>query len=396
MRVNAPASGERTGMSNAGIELGDRHNFGRAVEVLDDRWIRKPRGVFLERLFLGDSALRSRMGRIFEARSQPSPLCIIPCLEFSGADPYEEGIVERLVLEDFDGTASPSDLSAIGSVCGLLVWFGMGDMHQQNIMIGTDRRSGGFRMAPVDIECALESISTPRDAMLTPGLLPLDHCGLWEILRLIDDRSGIGLEGVACVLEGFLACARILCEHRSELETRLVRELEIDRARFRIVPRDTRIYSRIDLDDDEVPLFDCEREQLARGDIPYYYCYLDREGLYYLSEEGERASFIVNGQRGVSYPEVRRIRDGRLEHPPCDERSMLARGASDLVALLLRVTDSDSGEEVASSGSTTIDLVRGTIRTIDSTGAEVRTDTPGPRRAAGAPGRALPRGRSPR
>ena len=195
--------------SHSSIALGDCHNFGKSVRKAGQGLLHKPRPVYLERLFLGTIDFRSKVNEVFDRQGLPSPFAWLPELVFGGADLYEEGYVEEIELNEPDGDLPDSDFEGIGCVIALLVWFGLGALHCQNILSGRSTVNGQFIFTPIDIECALERIGLPSDALLLPGKIRDDFCGLWPLFTVAAQAGSFAHSSAAAIAHGFYYTMRI-------------------------------------------------------------------------------------------------------------------------------------------------------------------------------------------
>ncbi|MEQ1920175.1 MAG: hypothetical protein ABL955_13355, partial [Elusimicrobiota bacterium] len=145
---------------------GDAHNFGRRVSVGPSGRVEKPRCIEWERLFLGDSRLRFELVRLFRTNATPDPFELFPTLSFArDAEMDFSGTVERLAWRPAFPPLTEPLASRIGAVIGLASWFGMGDLHRQNVAFGT-LDDGHPVCAPLDIECLLVDHQLPAQSRL--------------------------------------------------------------------------------------------------------------------------------------------------------------------------------------------------------------------------------------
>lgn len=312
--------------------LGDRHNCGQSVRFVSRGTLHKPRPVYLERLFLAECDFRSSVNQIFDIEGEASPFSWLPKLSFGGADLYEGGLVEEIKVREIDGRLSSSDFEGIGCVVALFVWFGIGDLHSQNIMTGRAPASGQFIFTPVDIECGLEKLIRPSDALFTPGKLQKNFCGLWPILHSDAQAGAPKTTCAAAMVHGFYCTMRILHNNKELIDKTFLESVDLAKARVRVIPRDTKTYSRRIESGCFCRLFECEIEQLLRGDIPYYYKYMDSGDVYYMSAGGHKRAKIHNHQWGISYPEYRNISQTCVETHASHE-IMLHDGVCELLRL---------------------------------------------------------------
>lgn len=321
--------------------LGDTHNFGKSVRRLDDSWIFKPRPLFLEKLFLSSNEFTKDIEKFFEENLVQSPFAVLPQLQFGANDIYQEGTVEVLKLEPFKGRIEFSDFESVGAVVATCVWFGLGDLHCDNLLVGNLKKEKRFVFTPVDIECAFENLRSPSEAFLVPGLLPKEFSGLWPFLKACQKAKTLNLKNITALVLGYYRAIEIFEKYRKQIESKLISSIDLARARVRVVPRDTKIYRSYFNSD--VDLFDCEKEQLKRSEIPYYFKYLNSSQIYYHGEVGEKRALIQNHQKGVSYPEIRLFSKDSIEEQS-GSASIAKVGAIEILQLVAQFLE-DVGSE---------------------------------------------------
>ncbi|MGK5082406.1 hypothetical protein WDW37_03795 [Bdellovibrionota bacterium FG-1] len=152
---------------NAGRLLGDPHNFGRRVRELDDGTLEKPRTIGWEWLFLSkESPLRIFLSDVFSRNSTGCPFDLFEDVEFFSSDPgLAQGRVERIHWDPGRFELSSLVCQQVGSVIALISWFGIGDIHAQNMALGTSK-SGGPICMPLDIECIFDDYQLPSQTFL--------------------------------------------------------------------------------------------------------------------------------------------------------------------------------------------------------------------------------------
>lgn len=265
----------RTINDPASPPLGDAHNFGRRVSVGPSGRIEKPRCIEWERLFLGDSLLRSELVRLFRSNDASNPFELFPTLSFArDAEMDFAGTVERLAWRPAFPALTEALCAQIGAVVGLTSWFGMGDLHRQNVAFGS-LEDGRPVCAPLDIECLLVDHQLPAQSRLI-GYHDAKGkgCGLAAFQERIEEAGRPGIL-VAAVLHGYIGAIVTLSGHEREVAASIVSEPGISRWPIRVILRDTAEYASILAGaapaEGSPALLPSERAQLARGDVPYYY-----------------------------------------------------------------------------------------------------------------------------
>lgn len=237
--------------------------------------IEKPRCIEWERLFLGDSPFRSELVRLFHANGATDPFELFPTLSFArGAEPDFSGSVERLAWSPLFPPLTEPLCARIGAVIGLASWFGMGDLHRQNVAFGA-LDDGRPVCAPLDIECLLVDHQLPAQSRLIGYHDEKGKgCGLAGFQALLEEAGRPGIL-VAAVLHGYIGAIVTLTGREREVAAALSSEPGISRWPIRVILRDTAEYAAILAGagpaDGSPALLPSERAQLDRGDVPYYY-----------------------------------------------------------------------------------------------------------------------------
>jgi hypothetical protein len=165
---------------------GDAHNFGRRVTSVTSKWIKKPRPVLWEQLFLSSASyLRTTVSGIFDTENAINPFKVIPDLKFYTRQITKSGFVEKIRVQDIGhfNEVREGDLELIGSFIALICWFGISDLHEENVVIGRDKL-GNLIIAPIDIESILLDFKSPSQSGLLPGLASnIPRYGLTPLLK---------------------------------------------------------------------------------------------------------------------------------------------------------------------------------------------------------------------
>ena len=290
--------------------LGDPHNFGRRVELRGDV-IHKPRTVLWEWLMLSRaSPLRRFLGREFD---------FLPTLAID----RRRGLVERLQLGPLRGRRDEL-ATVVGKSLALWAWLGVADLHWENMALGV--QDGRVVFGPLDIEMMFGDMRLPTETKLIPEADP--EYGE-ELRRAAGVRRALPHLGTPIRGEHLVA---IVTAYRATLEfldrntktiARLVRELD---APIRVLLRATSDYTK-----DPVPwppLLECEREQMTRGDVPYFFRLRGKRGIRYFTDARLRTTGIVPADtepllpRSLRSPSRRVLREqgtlaviGAFDHP---------------------------------------------------------------------------------
>jgi hypothetical protein len=348
-RVKVPhaSSAARSSTVVTATALGDSHNFGRHVVARGDR-ILKPRTVVWEQLLLSPtSPLRQRLERLdIDGELGPAPFAFLPSLRVRPSLDGLSGTVERLDLAPLPRLSSQARLELarlVGRAIALFSWLGLSDLHWENLALGVDRH-GRTVFGPLDVEPILDDFELPTETKLLPDSDPevAEVCRHAAGIRRVLPYLGKPVPGP--LLVAMLAAYRrtlSLLERESESIAQVFRaHPELARAPIRVCLRGTDAYVLARTEPVWPPLLDAESEQLARGDIPYFFrLYGERTIRYFVEPElresralptrGDvpRLAPLLSVERGLRSPNRARLRDegslailGALDHVGLDGR----------------------------------------------------------------------------
>jgi len=262
--------------------IGDAHNFGKKVSLSSSGKLSKPRMIIWEELFLNSkSKLRNLLTDIFK-NFEFNPTNYIPDLTFHKTS-WFSGLVERFPIEQLNASTEACNtlnVYEIGSCVGLWCWLGMTDLHRDNIIFG--KIDGKIIFSPIDLEAIFYNIKTLNDTLI---FFPYEEHSL--------------IDGICHILPFLKSKAAILqfCDGLSKtlnyLSSQKVSFSEImasyNRAPCRVILKSTRdYYNLLKLGNlSEESLFPEEKQQLLRGDIPYFFKFVNEEKIYYFNSEDQ-------------------------------------------------------------------------------------------------------------
>ncbi|MEO7774151.1 MAG: hypothetical protein ABIT61_05545 [Steroidobacteraceae bacterium] len=282
-------------------QFGDTHNFGRHVQPNGKNWIHKPRSTFWEELLLSrDSSFRNELDRILA--HEPVVSCM-PKLHFK-ADSGDSAatLMERVTVKPAITSCDLEYiLEALGGLLAVTAWLGIEDLHNGNIVLGTDVRTGKFVLFPIDIEVIFSDVRLPS----TIGLIHIDKnrqsiSGAVSLFGLI--RSANAKQRLAIPL-AYMRTTQTLLQNAERIVNALHAENGILTAPIRIVARNTRdylVHMRNQPPDnliDTTELTEDELVQMRRGDVPYFFRTLaDPRVRYFSSPDLTTCKFIKSQQ----------------------------------------------------------------------------------------------------
>lgn len=270
--------------------LGDSHNFGRRVRRRAGR-VSKPRTLFWEWLVLGrDSPLRALWAEAAERDGLGALFDFLPTLRFFRSGSRIGGEVEELKLRPLRSRSSESRRAlavVTGRALGLWSWLGVSDLHWENLVLGVDSRDR-LVFGPLDIELILADLPLPTQTKLLPDPDPeyavvCQHaCGVRRVLPYLG--KPVPAPDLVAMASAYLGMLAFLERHSRAIAALLSALVELRRAPIRVCLRGTGDYVRASSHAPWPPLLEAEQEQLARGDIPYFFRLYGRPGIRYYAD----------------------------------------------------------------------------------------------------------------
>ncbi|HEX2674042.1 MAG TPA: hypothetical protein VHM25_24370 [Polyangiaceae bacterium] len=322
-------------------QLGDSHNFGRRVALRGER-IEKPRTLLWEWLLLsGESPLRQLLDR---AAAQDElgvdAFGFLPTLRFFGSRGAFGGEVERLRLAPLsarDAVTRKALATIVGRSLSLWSWLGVADLHWENLVLGVDERER-IVFGPLDIELILAELSLPTETKLLPDADPeyaatcRHACGVRRVLPFLG--KPIDVAELLVMAGAYRSTLAFLDRHSQEIADVFSGLPELREAPLRVLLRGTGDYVQAPRSL-WPPLLDAELEQLARGDIPYFFRLYGRPGIHYYADAAlsQIARLPLDGDvpqldpllqvsRGLRSPSRKKLREdglftllGAFDHP---------------------------------------------------------------------------------
>jgi hypothetical protein len=274
--------------------LGDSHNFGRRVTLRGKR-VGKPRTVAWEWLLLSaQSPLRRLLGDAAkEDGLGAAAFGFLPDLRFFGSKGPEGGEVERIDLSPLpqlsaDGRRALARI--VGRSLALWSWLGVSDLHWENLALGV-APGGRVVFTPLDVELILADLALPTETKLLPDADPevaaicRHACGVRRVLpHLGKPASGADLVALA---GAYLTTLAFLERRSAEVAAVLAALPDLRATPIRVLLRGTDEYVRAAAGGAGAlwpPLLRAEEEQLARGDVPYFFRLYGRPGIHYYGD----------------------------------------------------------------------------------------------------------------
>ena len=292
----------------------------------------------MEFAFLGKgSVFRQSLSELFSDSFLPNPFDYLPELSFESDDLYSDGKVEFLKLDSENPKFSKVELEGLGSVLALLCWFGVGDLHYENLLIGRSKLSNKAIFAPIDIESIFEDVNLPSQSLLIPSdKIEPNKTPLGLFIANEWKHGTLSLDHVAALCRGYALTLRHLEQSQKRVIEILLNGLCIERLKIRVIPRSTKEYYQQLGDTDSPLLFDCEKEQLARGDIPYYFSSLLDPKIFYYKKSGTAQSNIQLGVQGIHFLKLRLLESSNTIDDRSSFQTLLEGGIAQLMHLFVK------------------------------------------------------------
>jgi hypothetical protein len=240
--------------------------------------------LYWEFLFLSkDSPLRKLIEKKSYENGISNAFNTAPNLEFKNLT-NQIGSVEKLQLQELENNyqLNTNDFQNIGAMLALCFWFGIGDLHRDNMKFGLTPQLKLIAF-PVDIECIFDCLTHIHQTLLLPSeKVGKDDCGLFHILGKLQDSDNF--KKIA-MLKSFTDNINLYNSIHDEIVHGCLEETELNQQEIRIIPHDTKSYSKsIELSNWD-QYFQSEIVQMKRGEIPYFFRYPHSSALYYYHEK---------------------------------------------------------------------------------------------------------------
>lgn len=263
--------------------LGDAHNFGRSV-LRDGDWMIKPRPLFWEWLFLNqNSPLRKKIDHRAIQTNFISPFSWFPQLHFAFDDRAElksSGKVEYFFQQSINDLEPVELAKGFGACIANCLFWGITDVHSENIAFGICPKTSNHVIFPLDIETVFYHYVAPSQAYLLKSKK--------NETQTIGAKSILEIElSMPVIIKSFLNVINFYSLNL-DFTKQVFQEMPIKTYPIRCILKHTRDYDAAltDLNFNQT-FFKEELIQLRRGDIPYFYTYLDSGVVFYLTEHGE-------------------------------------------------------------------------------------------------------------
>jgi hypothetical protein len=212
------------------------------------------------------------------------------------------------------------------------------DLHWENLVLGVDNR-GRVVFAPLDIEMILADLSLPTETKLLPDADPeyaavcRHAAGVRRVLPYLG--KPVDPADLVVMASAYLGTLAFLDRHARAIAAVFAGLPELGEMPIRVCLRGTEEYVRARPEALWPPLLDAETEQLARGDIPYFFRLYGRPGIHWFGNreltrierlplEGDVPQLdpALDVSRGFRSPSRKKLREdglftllGAFDHP---------------------------------------------------------------------------------
>jgi hypothetical protein len=365
--------------------------------------VEKPRAILWEWLVLGrDSPLRSFLAGAAERDGLGrGAFDFLPDLSFrsAGAADLRGGLggeVQRVELRPLP-RLSKEGRRALARIAGrsiaLFSWLGVSDLHWENLVLGVAEQ-GRVIFAPLDVEMIFADLSLPTETKLLPDADP-EYAALCRhaagVRRLLPYLGKpVSVVDLLAMASAYRATLDFLERHGREVADVLSHVPGLRETPIRVCLRGTGDYVQGSGESLWPPLLHAETEQLARGDIPYFFRLYGQPGVRYYAEptltEARRLPLtgdvphldpLLQLSRGLRAPSRRKLREEGLLTliGAFDHRAMAGRHQSEEMDITFKprslVVKMGTGEELharrdmsAFVGSVYLRCACGEVRTV--------------------------------
>lgn len=255
--------------------FGDPHNFGRFVRSIKfngSSAIEKPRTVFWENLFFGSlSPLRPLVDT---SQTCTNDIASRSFFQLQCLAEYRCGGVMSELL--WSSSQFQERFSEFGQLLAYCFIFGIQDLHHENVF-ATEQG-----LQPVDAEVVLSHLELPDQTQLLNRRHRDSKCSVLDLLT--QSPNQLTFKQLNDLAAGYLMMFDTIAENRTAITASIL--AHIAKSQFppevRVLLRPTKYYRSL-IETQKLPddLLESERIQLDRGDIPYFFKYVDQPELYY-------------------------------------------------------------------------------------------------------------------
>ena len=314
------------------MSQGDTHNFGRKV-ILDKnkRTVYKPRTIFWEELFFSKkSPLYSIFSSKFDFLYQINIIDSESSLPGSGEVKFIKGIsrerFEQLCRNDKSFFANV--LKRFGNILSYAFFWGISDLHYENLIFTPE----GFQV--VDCEMAYTRLNSVASTGMIPFKTRNENISALRVIKDIVEMEGHKNKFFENILDGYVEMSIFILKNLNKIKT-LHEQIDsriLNRTPIRILLKDTRVYQSYLKGKKSSEMLNIELTQLQRGDVPYFFKFLNDERLYYYLNDSFDLKIIDEPE--VKYiPQMRSIHSEKLFNHQYNFQKLICIGLHEMIHL---------------------------------------------------------------
>lgn len=255
--------------------LADKHNFGQQVEKVQrgsDIWYRKPRTVYWEWLFFGNtSPLKTLFNEKGENGTRPLADYFFN-LDIEVESTWS-GCAKEVTTEN--QTPTSEHFYAFGALIAYCYIFGIRDLHKQNLIMTKTH------LQAVDAEVVFTALTLPHETLLLPfKTVGYEFAGIGA---LVNSKEELTQAQVEQIILGYWDLFSLVSKSKVEIDGTLA-GLDFSKMPIRVIIRNTSEYRNL-LDDPPTNTLPSEIEQMNRGDVPFYFKLVVDKNLYWLKDK---------------------------------------------------------------------------------------------------------------
>lgn len=252
----------------------DSHNFSKKTYKVNNYFF-KPRPLYLEYMvYSSKSKFRHYIQSLFNYE-----LDVLPELNISNN--FKVGLefnkMEAIDVNPINRKMKDLEIEQIGSILGMCNILGITDLHKENIIFGLKNNKIVF--APIDLEMSFQGFCFD-----TMGIKPnhnkknIKHSGLDHFNTYLDKFPDKYF--TLKLVRGYINFINDTLENITYFYELLFSELSKFDFPIRVVKKKTSEYYKLLKSKEYDFLSECEKIQLDRGDIPYFFTFLNDKSSY--------------------------------------------------------------------------------------------------------------------
>lgn len=254
----------------------DRHNFGKCVERIERAsgyWYRKPRSVYWEHLFFGqDSPIKS----FFDSVGFNGERTLCEYLFNLNVEVETEWLGFSEEVSADEAPICDEHFYSLGVLMGYCYLFGIRDLHKYNLVVKKKR------LQIIDAEVVLTNLILPNETLLLPFREILFESSAASLL--CTDLKKYSARQIEKLFAGYFDVSTAILDNMPAIVSVLELSCQNNHS-ARVILKNTKQYRDFLTGRGSVNDFLPEEMiQLKRGDIPYFFKYVGKPDLHFISD----------------------------------------------------------------------------------------------------------------